>query len=335
MNIAVLVFSISYIPTARAVSLANASDVLSTSNVSAAATHTINFTTSVTLEADDYFLVSIPDDAGFGDITAPAITCPANSTESALSTSTAKCTATGSIAAGPQTIIITGIANPPLPGPQIVSAYSYASTSNLLESADMVVAIMNNVVMSASVPSTLTFSISPTATGTVINNATTTGESATTSINFGSLQSGTSTTLGQELRVTTNAAYGFTVTVEENQVLTSNSGATIDSFLNGTPPGSPIPWAPPAGTLGATSTYGHMGLTTSDASLSSGDPFAGGAFSGFNGTSTQEVMFNNGPADGSTPGIGLARVAYRIQITGLQEAGDYTNTITYIVTPAY
>lgn len=335
LSIVVLIVTNSYIFDARAVSLVDASDTLSTSNVSAMATHTINFTSSITLGAGDYFLIRIPDNAGFGDILATSITCPANSTRSAVSTSTAKCTATGPVVAGAQQIVIAGIANPSTLGPQTISAYSYASTSALMESADMVIAIINSVAMSASVPSTLTFSVLPVATGTVINTATTSGGTGTTSINFGSLRTGTSTTLGQELRVTTNAAYGFTVTVQENQPLTTTNGATIDSFKDGVPPGSPIPWAAPSGNLSSTSTYGHMGFTTDDNSLSNGNPFIGGGFTGFVGSSTREVMYNNGPADGSTPSVGSAKVAYRVEITGLQEAGEYSNSIVYIVTPAY
>jgi hypothetical protein len=333
--IAMFLVSNSFISVARAVSLTDASDTLSTSNISAVATHSISFTTSIALGVNDYFLISLPASSGFGDILETNITCPANTARSAISTSTAKCTATGNVAAGAQAITISGVANPPSPGPQIISAYSYASTTLEMESADMVVAIINNVTMSASVPSTLTFSVGPVASGTVINTATTSRDSATTSIDFGQLQAGTSTTLGQELKVTTNATYGFTVTVEENAPLTSNSGAVIDSFKDGTPPGSPLPWDHPSGTLGATTTYGHMGFTTDDSSLSDGDPFSGGGFTGFSGASAKEVMYSSGPSDGTTPGIGKAQVAYRVEITGLQEAGDYTNVITYIVTPAY
>lgn len=333
--VALLLVSNSFISVARAVSLTDASDTLSTSNISAVATHSVSFTTSVALGVDDYFLVSLPPSAGFGDILAAAITCPANTTNSAVGTSTAKCTATGAVAAGVQAITIANVANPPTPGPQTIQAFSYASTSILWENADMVVAIISSVTMSASVPSTLTFSIGPVASGTVINTATTSRDSATTTIDFGQLQTGTTTTLGQEIRVTTNATFGFTVTVEQDDVLRSSSGATIDSFKDGAPPGAPIPWEPPSGSIGATSTYGHMGLTTNDSSLSGGNPYAAGGFAGFSGSSTKEIMYNNGPADGSTPSIGLARVAYRVEITGLQEAGDYSNTLTYIVTPAY
>ena len=49
----------------------------------------------------------------------------------------------------------------------------------------------------------------------------------------------------------------------------------------------------------------------------------------------QEVMYHGGPADGSMQDKGSVEVAYRIQITALQEAGDYTNTLTYVATPTY
>ncbi len=337
--ITILLVSNTFVSKAKAVSLINASDRLSTSNVGSLANHTITFTSSVALGTGDYFLITIPGSSGFGSIATSSITCPVNSTSSSFATTTARCVATGVVAAGVQTITIANIANPITPGSQTISAFNYASTSVVREDADMVVAIISNVVMSASVPSTLTLTIAPVATNTLINNASTTGASATTSIGFGNLVAGTSSIIGQELRVTTNATYGFTVTAQQNQPLTSAGGSTIDSFATGTPPANPIAWQAPTGILAATSTYGHMGFTVDDSSLSTGNPYnvgtGGDRWMGFTGTTTKEVMYSTGPADGTTQGIGVAKVAFRVQVTGLQEAGDYTNTITYIATPTY
>jgi hypothetical protein len=77
-----------------------------------------------------------------------------------------------------------------------------------------------------------------------------------------------------------------------------------------------------------------MGLTTNDASLSVLD-FSGSKFAGLNGTAPIEVMYNNGPAAAEIVGVGLARVAYEIEISDLQEAGDYSTTLTYICTPQF
>jgi hypothetical protein len=124
--------------------------------------------------------------------------------------------------------------------------------------------------------------------------------------------------------------------------MTSDSGSTINSFNNsqdGTGSTTPGAWAGPSNILDITNTYGHMGMTSDDETLSGGDDFnATGAeayYVGFNATDPVEVMYHTGPADGSTPNKGLANVAYTTEITELQEAGDYENTLTYICTPQY
>jgi hypothetical protein len=84
-------------------------------------------------------------------------------------------------------------------------------------------------------------------------------------------------------------------------------------------------------------TYGHLGLTTSDDTMSGGDPdlFAGSKFTGFDGVTPVAVLYHNGPSDGGTDGKGYADVAYEVQISAMQEAGDYSNTLTYICTPQF
>lgn len=330
-----LLFSNAYASTAQAVSLTNASDRLSSSNTGVLAIHTVTFTTSQDLNVGDYFVVRLPEGQGFGNISTSSIYCPANSTSSAPVVTTAVCTATGLVASGTQTIILSDIKNPDNPGTQNVVIASYSSLGALKESADVSISIISSVQVSASVPATLTFAIAPVATGTGINMSTTTGASATTTMGFGELKTGTSSILAQEIRVTTNAAGGFYVTVAQNQDMTSAGGAKIDAFNNGTPPVSPIPWASPVPDINSSSTWGHFGYTTTDSNLSDGDAYGGGLWSGFSGSSTKEVMYNNGPADGTTPNVGMVIVGYRIEISALQEAGEYSNTITYVVTPAY
>jgi hypothetical protein len=132
--------------------------------------------------------------------------------------------------------------------------------------------------------------------------------------------------------VTTNATNGYSVTVQQNQDLTNAAGATIHAFPAG---GSPAAWSDPAGTLNATTTYGHLAFTTDDTTLTAGNPYGGSKWNGFSGGTPVEVLYNGGPADGSTQGKAVANVAFRIAITSLQDAGDYTNTLTYIATPAF
>lgn len=340
--IIVLVLTTSVVSPARAVSFTLAADRISDSDVSATnVTHNITLTTHLPLAQNEYVDITFP--VALGSIVAHAnVTCSGTLIGTRQAAQIARCTnpLVGAFAPGAVTVTVTGMTNTASPGSQSVSIISYnAGGGTIYESATVMVAIINSVTMSANVPSSLTFAIAGLGTSTAINSATTTGSSTPTQINFGSLVASTtySSVMGQQLNVTTNANFGFRVTVEQDQNMVSLSGATIDSFANNSAPVSPIAWTAPTGTLDATTTYGHMGFTTSDATMSSTTPnlYVGDKWMGFTGTGTQEVMYHNGPADGSTQDKGSVKIAYRIQITALQESGDYTNSLTYVATPTY
>jgi len=332
-----------FVPMAEAASLTNAKDAISNSNTSATnVTHTIQFTTGQALVATDYEEVVIP--SGFGNVLVGNVTCPdAASTTASVSGAgpyTVKCTVNGgeTIATGAKTLVITGVTNPGTPGSQMINLATRDSGNVEKEGADVMVAIISSVTVSATVPTTLTFGITGLATSTTINGETTTGSSTATSLAFNTLSSSASSSLGQQLTVVTNAAGGYVVTVKQNNELTNGAGSNINSFdnsPNNTGSTTPHAWNAPAGTLDSQHTYGHMGLTTDDDSLSGGNLFGGAKFAGLNGSSVMEIMYHNGPADGTTQSKGMAKIAYKIQISDLQEAGDYNNTLTYICTPTY
>jgi hypothetical protein len=200
------------------------------------------------------------------------------------------------------------------------------------------VAIIDDVVVTASVDTTFTFTISGiTSTSTIpsVNGETLTGTTTATALPFGTLAPGVAKTLGQQLNVTTNAAGGFSVTVVEDTNLQSATGADIDLFSNGATTSTPIAWTAPTNTLGQEWTYGHIGVTSDDASLSAGDEFGAQLFAG-NFNTARQVFYHNGPSDGTTNSIGSTTVAFKVQIGSLQEAGnDYTNTLTYVATPTF
>lgn len=318
-------------PTTEAANLLSSSDTLSDSDLSVSTTHTVEFTTRVALAAADYIEVALPADFG---VILGTITCPASTTAATSSPRTARCTAADVIATGTKSIVITGVTNPATAGSRVVTITTYLSGGTQLETADVRVAIIDNVDVSAKVASTLSFEIRPLATSTDVNGFSTTVQSATTSLAFGTLTVGTSTVLGQELRVTTNANDGYSVTVEQDHNLVNAGNADIDSFVDGTST-APQSWATPSAALDAEWTYGHFGFTSDDANLAAGDTFGSNLWRGFNGTTPVEVMYHTGPSDGSTQDKGMAKVAYRIQVSTLQEPGDYTNALTYIATPTY
>lgn len=197
------------------------------------------------------------------------------------------------------------------------------------------VVTLSTVTVTASVDTTFNFTVGGLSAGTVVNGTTTTGDTTATAIPFGQMDSGVgnASTSGQLLTVSTNASQGYTVSVQVDHTLLSSTGADIDPY-NDTD--TPTDWANPAGTLGQENTYGHWGLTTSDTDTKARntefgvDEWIGATTTG------RIIMGHDGPSDGQTSGIGTSAVAYKIQITDLQEAGDdYEATLTYVATPTF
>ncbi len=318
-------------PSARAASLTDVSDTLSDSTPSATATHTVQFTTGSALATSSYMEVTLVDDASWGDIATG--TCPTNTTIS-TTTNTIRCTADTLLATGTYTIIIRNVTNPSVTGAYQVNIDTKTSGGTEIESANVQVYIVDSVTVSATVNSSLTFTVGALATSTVVNGATITRTSTANALAFGELSTAASSTMGHSLSVVTNAGSGFTVTVQQDGEMQTAAGATINSFNNsadGSGSTTPQTWVEPYGNLGDDWTYGHMGLTTDDSDLGYGNL----QYTGLNGTNPTTVLSHNGPADGTTQDVGYAKVAYTISITGLQEAGDYQSTLTYIVTPTY
>ncbi|NBV76676.1 hypothetical protein EBR66_00710 [bacterium] len=197
------------------------------------------------------------------------------------------------------------------------------------------VAILSNVTVTASVDTSFTFTVAGVASGASVNGDTTSTTTAT-AIGFGTLVPTVPVIAAQDLTVTTNAVNGFSVTVQEDQNLTSANGADIDLFKDGNENVAPTTWTSPTNTLGQEKTYSHLGISSEDATLTAGDEFGTSLYAGNFGSTTRQVFYHNGPANGSTANIGATRVGYKIEIASLQEAAnDYINRITYVATPVF
>ena len=201
--------------------------------------------------------------------------------------------------------------------------------------------IINNIDMTATVPTSFTFTILGTGSGLAGANSeptTTTVSTNATTIPWGTIQAGTEYAAAHTLSVGTNASNGFSVTLEQDANLTNASSDDIDLFIDGAATAAPASWAAPTGTLGTEDTYGHYGITSEDSDLN-GDEFAAALYAG-NIASPREVFSHTGVSDGQTNGTGTADigatvVGYKIEISALQEAGDYSNVLTYIATPTF
>lgn len=222
--------------------------------------------------------------------------------------------------------------------PSNIQSYEFTVTAGPSNSGQMRVAIVDDVLVTANVDTTLTFTVSGVADGEAVNGSPTTTATSSTSntLPFETLSPGVSKTLAQDLSVATNARNGFVVTVEQDQNLLSSTGADIDGFTDGTYVDTPTAWVAPSNNISNENTWGHWGLTTDDTDLhGAGSDFAANQWVAASST-PRAVMAHTGPSDGVTDNIGLVRVGYQVQITALQEAGDdYSTTLTYIATPTF
>ncbi|NCO62191.1 hypothetical protein GW879_01920, partial [Candidatus Kaiserbacteria bacterium] len=111
------------------------------------------------------------------------------------------------------------------------------------------VAIVDTVLVTASVDTTFDFTVSGLATSTAVNGTSTTGLTTATTIPFGVLTSGAVKTMAQKLDVVTNARNGFVVTVEQDGNLQSSTGADVDGFIDGAYTDTPAVWAAPTNNI--------------------------------------------------------------------------------------
>jgi hypothetical protein len=177
----------------------------------------------------------------------------------------------------------------------------------------------------SSAAGTLSFSIDGIPSSTFTSGTTTTIDTTSTSIPFGSFQSGTSALGAQRLTVTTNASQGYEIFSFATQGFVG-SGTEIPP-VTGTNV-SPVGW-----TSGCTSGQsGCYGYHTSEAVLAGGSTrfAADDTFAKFSTTSPDEVAYSSGPASARSTDI-----VYKTEIHSLQDADSYNTNVVYIVVPTF
>lgn len=355
---AVLLTSIGFYNIAQAANLTSVSDTLSDSDLSSASNHTILATVPAGASgvgAGQTVTVTFPAGFSLTGVAFADIDFAINGAEQTLAAAPAAATwgaaiagqvltitsGTGTVTAG-QVIRIRvgtnavtgGTGTQQIDNPGTAGSYELRITAGTADSGRTRVAIIDNVLVSAIVDTTFTFTITGVATSTVINGApATTGSTSPTAINFARIAANTDEVLGQRLNVTTNAIGGFTVTVAQDSNLLSSTGADIDGFADGAYTNTPAAWTNPTNSISQENTWGHWGLTSDD-DLNTNE--FGAALYVAASTTPRSVFHHAGPADGTTNNIGSTSVAYRIRITPLQEAADdYNTTLTYVATPIF
>jgi hypothetical protein len=355
-----------FIREAGAASLTSVSDTISDSDRGVAANHTIRFTTPTGTVSGETITITFPVEftvngtgatgLNFADIDvtddgneitlagSPSGTTWGVSTTTSSITLTTSTTSGASVASSSVIVVEIGTnatngvtGDTRITNPSGAGSYEIDLGGSMQDSGSTRVAIIDDVVVTANVNTSFSFTISGVATSSAVNGGATTtaGSSTATAIPFGTLAAGTTTIMAQDLAITTNATQGFAVTVEQSQNLQSSTGADIDGFVNGAYTNTPTAWTAPSAILANPDTWGHWGLTSEDASLSAGDEFGTDLWVAAS-TTPRQIFQHNGPADGVTANSGSTRVGYQVQISPLQEAGDdYTTTLTYIATPTF
>lgn len=341
---------------AEAASVMDASDTLSNSAPSNASNHTIAFTTPNGMAIGQTIQLTFPgafvlggideDDVDIDINGTPVATAPtaaagvwgvstsSNSitfttpTDGGLASSTAVKIRIGTNATG------SGTGDTQITNPSATSSYAITIGGTMPDSGEVRVAIVDQVIVTASIDTVLTFTVNGVNSGATVNGSPTTTAATTSSIAlpFGTLAPNVSRTLAQDLVVTTNASNGYTVTVQQTGDLQSSTGATIDGFIDGTYTASPAAWQGPAALISNSDTYGHWGLTSNDTNIParSGDDFGSDEWVAAS-TTPVAIAGSNTPALNDT-----TRIGYQAQISPLQEAGDdYTTTLRYVVTPTF
>ncbi len=338
---------------AEAANLTEASDLLSDSSPLADSNHTVTFRLATNLADAETVIVDFVTANGFdftgittGDFAITAGTATFSESVS-TTTDTITFTKTGGAAVANDLVTVTidgtnKINNPdPADGNESYEIDISAGT----DTGHTRVVILDTVLVTAQVLTTFDFTVTGLASGVAVNGTTTNITTSSTSIPFGVLTAYVPKTGAQDLQVQTNAANGFAVTVEADGALRSSTGADIDGFVDNSYTAVPTAWESPLTglTILDENTWGHWGVTTEDNDtgisgddgLFPGDEMLANEFIGV--TTTPRVIYaHDGPADNTTPDVGSTTIAYQVEISPLQEAGDdYQTTLTYIATPTF
>lgn len=348
---------------ARADQVTTLSDVLSTSKPDTGANHTITFGTPTGVPADgSTIVVTMPTGFTMGslgeddiditddgvDLTTDTVCGAVNAavTVSGQDITIEICSGGGGAIAAASTITIeigtnataSGTGANQVTNNATVGEYEVLIGGTMADEGYTKIAIIDSVTITGEVQNFFEFTIGGVDTGLTVNaDATlTTGTTTATSVPFGIVSAGSEYVLAQDLTVNTNSANGFIVSVFADGDLESSTGATINSFSDGTYEAVPTTWAQPSAIPGSADTYGHWGVTTEDTTLSDDDSFGDALYVGDFVSSAREIMYATSSADAITPDIGSTRVGFKMEVSSMQEAAtDYTTRLVYIATPVF
>ena len=187
--------------------------------------------------------------------------------------------------------------------------------------------------LSATVNTTMSFAVSGVPVLTGVGNVLTDVTSTPTACPFGVLVPGTQVICAQQLDIATNAPNGYSVSIVQLNDMTNGAGDVIGQFRDNKPQavGAAIAWIAPDASSGPGS-LGHLGYSSDDTDVfQANDLYAGIPTIDSGGVSTIGEVIS-----GITSTLGDTQyINYSVEISSVQPAGTYTNTVIYIVTANY
>lgn len=345
--------------TARAANVTYVYDLLSDTAPGAASNHTIEFVNPTEVANTETIVITFP--ATFGliagidtndvDLLVDGVAEDIEGGDWLVTSDATSVTLTNVVGTIPafstSTILIgTHATNEGVPDEQITNpvaptngneSYEIDISAGTSDSGHTRVVILDTVEVTAIVETVFDFTVYGNGAGETVNGTTTTITSSSTTIPFGILTAGDIETISQDLTVGTNARNGFVVTVNTDGDFESSTGADIDVFDDGVISTTPASWSTPFNNIADEDTWGHWGVTSEDTDTDGNRVTEFGADEWVGVDTTPVVLFaHDGPADETTPGAGSTTVAYQVEISPLQEAGDdYSTILTYVATPTF
>jgi hypothetical protein len=171
----------------------------------------------------------------------------------------------------------------------------------------------------------MNFSINGLNAGTATAGITTDATTTPTSVSFSNIPFNTDLEAAQRVSITTNATEGYQVLKYADQQLTNTYGDTITPITGSN--AIPAGWSASC-LVNATGCFGYH---TADATLDGGSArFAPTDSYAALDTAPREIMYSSIPTTGDTNDV-----IYKLKVTNLQPAGDYTTSLTYIAVPVH
>jgi len=223
---------------------------------------------------------------------------------------------------GSQTIVFGGITNPTTANTTFyarITSYSDATWNTTIDAGTVAAATSTQIVVSATVPETLTF-----CTGTSGITSSSCSGATGSSVSLGTLTTSSTGAGTSQIGITTNAGSGYSITIN-GTTLTSGSN-TIAAL------------ASPTTSSQGTAQFG-VNLRGNTTPLVGSDPAGTGSGAPTSNYNTQNSFtFNNADQIATSAGADnfrLFTVSYIANITPVTPPGTYSTTLTYICTATF